>query len=88
MISCSMTLAYNIALINCLTPLIAPVMERIVLKTPLPKNLVLPIVVSVLGCAIVGLAQSPYLGNGEHHALTTTDLLGVILQVKSGGTSS
>ncbi|GMI11028.1 hypothetical protein TrVE_jg3307 [Triparma verrucosa] len=78
--SCAMTLAYNIAVINALTPLIAPILERAILGTELPPKIFTVVSVSVLGCVIIGYAQSPSFVGESTHGLSKEDALGVSIQ--------
>mmetsp|Transcript_16547 Transcript_16547/g.34148 ORF Transcript_16547/g.34148 Transcript_16547/m.34148 type:complete len:291 (+) Transcript_16547:2-874(+) len=82
LLSCSMTAAYNVALVNSLTPLVAPFLQSACLGTKIPKNLLLSIFVTTCGCALVGIGQSPYVLGGAAK-LTYTDGLGCLLQFVS-----
>ncbi|GMH46221.1 hypothetical protein TrRE_jg5691 [Triparma retinervis] len=63
-LSCSMTQAYNVAIVNSLTPLVAPFVQNMVLKTPIPKGLLLSVFVTTIGCVLVGVGQTPYVLGG------------------------
>lgn len=78
-LSCSMTQAYNVAIVNSLTPLVAPFVQNIVLKTPIPEGLLLSVFVTTVGCVLVGVGQSPYV-LGVAARLTYRDGVGCLLQ--------
>ncbi|GMH64187.1 hypothetical protein TL16_g03906 [Triparma laevis f. inornata] len=81
MVSCAMTLAYNIAVINALTPLIAPILERAILGTKLPPKIFSVVLATVVGCVVIGFAQSPsFVGKSDDHALDAQDALGITIQ--------
>ena len=88
MLSCSYTLAYNIALVESLTPVLAPLLERLFLKTPLPKNIFAMLTLSIFGCIIVAFSQSPYyyavFGSTEStYNWTMDDMVGLTMQLFS-----
>ena len=80
--SCSLTLSYNIAIINSLTPIMGPLLEKLVLKTDLPKNLWPTVMASWFGMLIIAFAQTPFFAS-DSTALGTRDLLGAGLQLLS-----
>jgi hypothetical protein len=52
------------AIVNSLTPLVAPFVQNMVLKTPIPKGLLLSVFVTTIGCVLVGVGQTPYVLGG------------------------
>lgn len=87
MLSCSYTLAYNIALVESLTPLLAPLLDRVFFKTPLPKGIFQVIGLSIFGCIVVAFAQSPsyyvFVGEKSPYSWRVEDAIGLSMSFVS-----
>ena len=82
--SCGMTLAYNIAVINALTPVFAPLLDKFFLGTKMPKSVPYAAVGTTMSCVLIAIAQSPLMGSVSHHDVTTrTSAIGSALQFLS-----
>lgn len=85
--SSKFTLSYNITTINSLTPILVSIGDATLLGAKLPRLLWPCVIMSCLGCVIIGLSQSPYFvmlsSSSSVYLFTMRDTIGCSLQFTS-----